>query len=213
MATISATAARYPTDVAPFGAMPMNPQPEDWGALARLTPRDEPVAMFVPSDFVIPSGWTLLRNIALSQLTDDEVNVCEERGTDIVELNANDVEEMLELTALTQPGPFLPRTVLFGGYVGIRHGRQLVAMAGRRLSLPGWVEVSAVCTHPDARARGYAKRLLRELVRDIQAGGDRAFLHVAHGNPAQRVYEALGFMVRRDDLKVIEVAPAPDALH
>jgi hypothetical protein len=38
-----------------------------------------------------------------------------------VSLGAADVPEMLELTARTKPGPFLPRTFELGPYLGIRH--------------------------------------------------------------------------------------------
>ncbi|WP_216363411.1 GNAT family N-acetyltransferase [Subtercola boreus] len=202
---------RYPDDVAPFGSMPMNPTSDDWADLAGLTTMDDPAAMFVPQDFIVPAGWVTRLSLGLSQLTDDGVDTTGPRGADIVELGAAQVEAMLELTTLTRPGPFLRRTTVFGGYVGIREGGQLLAMAGRRLSMPGWVEVSAVCTHPAARGRGYAKRLTTEVVRDIRADGDRAFLHVAHGNPARSVYEAMGFVIRRDDLKVVDVARAENA--
>ena len=57
---------------------------------------------------------------------------------------------------LTEPGPFRPRTIDLGGFVGVFHGDELVAMAGQRLRPPGYCEVSSVCTHPDARRRGYA---------------------------------------------------------
>ncbi|RFA20584.1 GNAT family N-acetyltransferase [Subtercola boreus] len=207
LATADGTALRYPPDVAPFGSMPPRPTSDDWAALARLTTDDDPSAMFVPAGFAVPSGWVTHLSLGLTQLTDDRVEASGPRGWDIVDLGDDQVEEMLELTALTRPGPFLPRTLLFGGYVGIRQRGTLVAMAGRRLSMPGWVEVSAVCTHPDARGHGFARRLITEVVRGIRADGDRAFLHVAHGNPAQGVYEAMGFTVRRDDLKVVDVSP------
>jgi hypothetical protein len=46
-------------------------------------------------------------------------------------LGTTDVPEMLELTAVTEPAPFLPQTIQMGSYFGIRasDGR-LVAMAG-----------------------------------------------------------------------------------
>ena len=56
-------------------------------------------------------------------------------------LVGGDVDAMLDLVARTEPGPFRPRTVELGGYLGIFHDDTLVAMAGRRFHLPGYVEV------------------------------------------------------------------------
>ena len=52
---------------------------------------------------------------------------------------------MLELTAATEPGPFLPQTIRMGSYFGIRasNGR-LAAIAGERLKSTGFAEISAV---------------------------------------------------------------------
>jgi ribosomal protein S18 acetylase RimI-like enzyme len=204
LAITSGTAARYPDDIAPFASMPLSPAAADWASLAEIVP-DDAVAMFVPSDFVVADGWTTHLDIRLVQLTDDGVDTGGTRGGDVVDLTERDVPEMLRLTALTRPGPFLPRTIAFGGYVGVFDGDRLVAMAGRRLSVPGWVEISAVCTDPAARGRGLARRLITEVARGVRADGDRAFLHVSEGNPAQRLYEAMGFVVRRTS-KVVDVA-------
>jgi predicted GNAT family acetyltransferase len=71
-------------------------------------------------------------------------------------------------------------------------------MAGRRLRPPGHCEISAVCTHPDARRRGYASILTADVARAIAAEGDTPMLHVATTNHSARaVYEQLGFHVRR----------------
>ena len=94
-------------------------------------------------------------------------------------LGDDDVDAMVALVALTEPGPFRPRTIELGGYVGIFHGTQLVAMAGQRLRPPGFREVSAVCTHPDARRRGYASIVTAEVSRGVLARGETPFLHVA----------------------------------
>lgn len=218
IATIDGPARLYPTDVAPFASIPFDSSDDDWAALGRLTRGSgEPAVMFVPTGFPISDAWRQEFEIGLTQLTDDHVDVLAskaDRGDDIVDLGIGDVPEMLRLTALTKPGPFLPRTVEFGGYVGVfdttdTGDRTLVAMAGRRLSMPGWVEISAVCTDPEARGRGYARRLIAEVARGVRAEGDRAFLHVAHDNPARSVYERMGFVARADST-VIGVRPAAD---
>ena len=51
-------------------------------------------------------------------------------GPEIVALGADDVPAMMELTALTKPGPFGLRTHELGTFLGIRIDGQLVAMAG-----------------------------------------------------------------------------------
>jgi predicted GNAT family acetyltransferase len=85
-----------------------------------------------------------------------------------------------------------------GAYLGIRHEGALVAMAGQRLSPPGWTEVSAVCTDPAYRGRGLAARLVRAVAADVEARGRTPFLHATAANvDAIRLYERLGFTTRR----------------
>ncbi|MDJ0847230.1 MAG: GNAT family N-acetyltransferase [Myxococcota bacterium] len=116
----------------------------------------------------------------------------------VVELGPADVPEMLELTQLTEPGPFLTRTIEMGRYLGARREGRLVAMAGERLRLPGWTEVSAVCTHPNAQRQGLGAALTLHAAEAIRERGDRVFLHVLEVNEnAIRLYRALGFEVRR----------------
>ena len=114
-----------------------------------------------------------------------------------VTLGATDVPEMLELTAATEPGPFLPQTIQMGSYFGIRasDGR-LVAMAGERLQSTAFAEISAVCTHPEFRGRGYARALVTFLAAQIVAAGKTPFLHVKSENGAKVVYEKIGFRLR-----------------
>jgi len=105
---------------------------------------------------------------------------------------------MVELAKLTEPGPFRKRTSELGAFFGIFENDRLLAMTGQRMHVPGFTEVSAVCTHPDARGRGYARTLIATVMRDILAQNRTPFLHVfAHNTSAIRVYEALGFTQRR----------------
>jgi predicted GNAT family acetyltransferase len=104
---------------------------------------------------------------------------------------------MIELTALTKPGPFSTRTHELGTYFGIREGGKLVAMAGERLKVPGYTEVSAVCTHPEHTGKGYARVLMIEVMRGIRQRGETPFLHVRQDNErAIALYERLGFIKR-----------------
>ena len=118
--------------------------------------------------------------------------------TSIAPLGPGDVDEMLALTKLTEPGPFLSRTHELGRYVGVRHQGKLVAMAGERFQVTGWTEISAVCPHPDARRQGLGAALTLWMVRQIRERGDEAFLHLVEANEdARRLYEAIGFTLRR----------------
>jgi predicted GNAT family acetyltransferase len=104
---------------------------------------------------------------------------------------------MLELVRNTDPGPFLERTIELGRYVGIRHGGELIAMAGERIHLDDWREISAVCTAAAHRGHGLGSRLVRTLAAGIHRRDERAFLSVLASNTdAIRLYEQLGFKIR-----------------
>jgi predicted GNAT family acetyltransferase len=110
-----------------------------------------------------------------------------------------DAAEMLALATLTKPGPFFARTHQLGRFIGVRDNGVLVAMAGERLKTPGYTEVSAVCTHPDHRGRGYAAALMRQVMGGIVARGETPFLHSYAANTgAIRLYESLGFRFSRE---------------
>jgi predicted GNAT family acetyltransferase len=123
-------------------------------------------------------------------------------------LGPADAGEMLALVELTQPGPFRVRTVELGAYFGVFDSGELVAMAGERFRLPGFCEISAVCTRPDHRGRGLAAGLTARVAEGIQARGELPFLHhSADNDPARRVYEALGFEFRREISIAVVGAP------
>jgi predicted GNAT family acetyltransferase len=110
---------------------------------------------------------------------------------------------MLALANLTKPGPFFERTHRLGDFIGVKvpdgkGGRRLAAMAGERMRLPGFTEVSGICTHPDYRGHGYAGGLSRIVAGRILARGETPFLHAyAHNTAATGLYETLGFSLRR----------------
>jgi predicted GNAT family acetyltransferase len=111
---------------------------------------------------------------------------------------------MVALATLTEPGPFRRRTIELGNFYGIFDGDQLVSMAGKRMHIPGFIEVSGVCTHPDARGRGYARALMQIVIDEIEQSGRTPFLHAWHDNPATRLYESLGFSLTHTfDLAVL----------
>jgi predicted GNAT family acetyltransferase len=118
--------------------------------------------------------------------------------TEFENLRESNALEMRSLAELTQPGPFFARTHQLGEFIGIRSGGKLIAMAGERMKAPGFTEVSAVCTHPDHRGRGYAGALMAKVAVKILSRGETPFLHVyAHNTGAIALYEKLGFRLRR----------------
>jgi predicted GNAT family acetyltransferase len=132
---------------------------------------------------------------------------------DIVQLADADAPEMLALASLTEPGPFLARTHTMGKFIGIRIGGRLAAMAGERFRFPGYTEVSGVCTHPDFRGRGLARRLSAVVAAGIEARGERPILHAWKTNRAAiALYESLGFEIR-NEVNVAVLARRADCSH
>lgn len=187
-------ARRYPTDISPFNAIADLQSQDAWDDLHTLL-GDTGVAIAITSNLQAPSGWRVVEKFPGVQMSGEDVIGVHD--PELIPLGIDDAPEMLELIARTEPGPFLPRTVVLGGYLGIRHEGKLVAMAGRRLNPPGWVEISAVCTDEEFRGRGYAARLVLAVAAGIQDQGSKPFLHTGAGNEgAIRLYEKLGFKIR-----------------
>jgi len=191
----SANASRYEPDVSVFAAVPDEPPPSTWDELRGLVgPGGVAVLFAEPS--ALPASWDRLFRIPCLQMVGPDV----ERGTcqDAVTLGPDDVEDMLALVEKTRPGPFARRTIELGDYRGVRDDMgALVAMAGTRMHAPGWVEISAVCTDVQARGRGLASALVRDMVGRIHDRGESPMLHVAEDNVgAIPVYESLGFETR-----------------
>ncbi|MFT4085778.1 MAG: GNAT family N-acetyltransferase [Gordonia sp. (in: high G+C Gram-positive bacteria)] len=188
-------AVAFDLDVSVFYGHPRALTPADFDDLEALAGPGGTVGL---RDVQIdaPDDWTFLERFDLVQYTGEGMTVAHD--ADLVRLGPADVDEMTALVTLTNPGPFRPRTIELGAYLGYRDpfdGR-LLAMAGQRLALPGWTEISAVCTHPDARGRGLASRLIRAVGALIVDAGDAPFLHTTADNPARSLYESLGFTQR-----------------
>ncbi len=210
LGAVAGGAARFDGTVAPFGAFLGAPTAEDWREMTRLSGSVNRVAIVGGSTGSLPAGWSATWSIGTAQmvLAGPPVGSHEESGgtEEVVPLSAADTDEMLELVDLARPGPFLRRTVEFGGYFGIRRDGRLVAMAGERMRPPGFAELSAVATRPGWRGRGLGTRLVRTVADAIAQRGERPFLHVAHENQtALRLYTAMGFTTRRDiEFTVVE---------
>ncbi|SNQ49596.1 putative acetyltransferase (Partial) [Frankia canadensis] len=187
---------RYPADVTPFIALPDEPDAETWrDAAALLGPGALlPLAGFTGTP---PPGWEALGHVPGVQMVGDDVAA--RPDPEAVVLGPDDVADILALVARTRPGPFLPRTIALGTYLGIRRGGELVAMAGERMHPPGWTEISAVCTDPAHRGEGLGTRLVHAVTALVRARGETPFLHATAANTtAIRLYEQLGFRLRRE---------------
>lgn len=190
-------AKRYPRDVSPLAAV-RDMTPESFIALRDLLRDSETSVLFLQERPAVPDGFEIVACIPMEQMVSIAPPPANANAHLIEKLTTADVPEMLELTALTEPGPFRTRTIEFGGYIGIRDGKRLVAMAGQRLSLTGFTEISAVCTHPDYRGRGYAQMLVSAVTEFIYARGETPFLGVRDNNAgAIHVYENVGFRIRQ----------------
>nr|WP_152626317.1 GNAT family N-acetyltransferase [Streptacidiphilus carbonis] len=186
---------RYPADVSPFTALPEVVDESTWQDVAALFGPGAVVAV-AGMRGTPPPDWETVMSGEGVQLVDDGVAAADD--PEAVRLGPDDVPEMLELVARAQPGPFLPRTIELGSYLGIRRGGRLVAMAGERLHPPGWTEISAVCTDERYRGQGLATRLVLAVAAGIRERGETPFMHAAAGNTdAIRLYRSLGFRLRR----------------
>jgi ribosomal protein S18 acetylase RimI-like enzyme len=189
-------ARRFPPGIGPLAGL-CDQSEHAYASLAELAQPDESLVLFLDAPARVPAGWTLEVSGELPQM------LCERRlppppKLPVIELSESDVPEMLALTRLTRPGPFREQTWSLGGYVGIKVAGKLAAMAGERLHVDGYTEISAVCTHPDFQGKGYASALVAVVANRILDRGEIPFLHTGSANTqAIRVYEKLGFRQRR----------------
>lgn len=213
----------FDEDVSRFGALANAPETEvAWRDLAQLLGPQGTVELTgdLPEP---PQGWSVTSRFEGVQMVGDGIQGPTARGpqhrgatvpsgTQITpeartvetiapspeRLGPANVPEMLALVEAAQPGPFEPRTIECGVYLGIRIDGSLVAMAGERVRPPGYSEISAVATHPDHRRLGLAKQVVLAVADSIIGRGDTPFLHALLDNTAAvSLYESLGFTIRR----------------
>lgn len=189
-------ARRFVRDVNLF-ASSRDESPEALAALAELVEPAQSVFVLQVPKIVVPPGLVAVKSATGVQMVATRSAGSDVASDDIVTLTDEDAPEMLALATLTEPGPFLARTHTMGHFRGIRIEGRLVAMAGERMRFPGYTEVSGVCTHPDFRGHGFARRLSAVVAASIAARGDQPFLHAWQTNRAAiSLYESLGFEIR-----------------
>lgn len=204
-------AVRFVPEAAPFFAVPhLGAQAfRDLAQLVRQAPTAALVLptrvpapagaearLFLPHAIATPPGWSKTFEKPLIQMLLVAPPNARTPAGAIVELGPADLAEILDLARRAEPGPFGPRTLELGRFLGIRRDGRLVAMAGERMRLPGFTEISAVATDPTDRGRGLGGALTAELARRIRATGSHPFLHVFPDNPAAPLYRRLGFVER-----------------
>ena len=200
-AKVEGPARRFLPEVAPHGAFAEATR-EAWEALSRMG--RQPVTLFSLEPPRIPPGWTVTRSVELYEMLQDDGDWLRESGRNqlasdrIEDLTPADLTEMASLYEATRPGRTLtPQLHTLGGFVGIKHGSQLVAMACLRLHCPGYREISTVATRPGQTGRGYGTALVSALAQRILDHGETPFLTVRTNNTrAIEIYRRLGFRER-----------------
>jgi ribosomal protein S18 acetylase RimI-like enzyme len=196
-------AVRYPADMALFSAVRDWKDDSAWADLAALA---EPGATVILAGraMTFPAHWAPAQRFKGIQMVGADVDMLHDAEAET--LTSADVPEIVDLVRRTEPGPFLPRTIELGRYLGIRRNGRLVSLAGERLRGPGWTEISAVCTDDAYRGQGLAGRLVRAAAAGIDQRGETPVLHVDRDKPSTiRFYENLGFTARAEmDIVVME---------
>lgn len=196
MAILNGNVGFYQPDIAPFAGM-KELTDENLEKLYAFVPKDKAIAIsYLDKINLDESKWKVLHPMDVTQMVYQRpVSEFTTRNSElIVPLTDEHIPQMLELTTLTKPGPFLQKTNRFGNYFGIFIDGRLAAMTGQRMHPLPYMEVSAVCTHPDFRGMGYAKACILHVMKLIIGNGFTPFLHVLTSNTtAIQLYESIGF--------------------
>jgi ribosomal protein S18 acetylase RimI-like enzyme len=199
-------ALRFLGSIAPFAAI-ANQDPASFDTLHGLMESQGPLTLVTSTPVTPPAGFAVTRAAVLVQMV-WQGDLVPHSTEEFVKLTERDVPDMVALANATQPGPFGPRTIELGNYYGVHSDGRLIAMAGERMQLDGFTEISAVCVDEGFRGKGYAANLVKWLIAAIRARAETPFLHVLSTNHAAiALYRRLGFVERRD-MRLTGLAPA-----
>jgi ribosomal protein S18 acetylase RimI-like enzyme len=198
LAHSGALSRRFPPEMTLLGALAAN-TPMAFDSLAQLVQHDA-VTLYFTSPPHVPGGWDVVRAVELHQmvLETPTASTQGDSALEVVELTPSDVPEMSAVYVATRPGRTLcPKIQKLGTFLGVRDQGRLAAMAGLRLHIAGYREITTVATLPEFEGRGYATALVRALVERIRGRGERPFLTVRTDNErAVDIYRRLGFAER-----------------
>ena len=195
----------FDSEVSPFvGFADYSPDKSD--ILYGMISGQRTLAIISPKEIVISNQWNIIEHMKVLQMVHKHSTLPVTASENLIQLQKKHVPEMIALTGMTHPGPFLKRTIEFGNYYGIFNNDKLVAMAGQRLHVNEYLEISAVCTHPDYLGKGYASQLITDQIHRIKAEAGIPFLHVKDDNAqAIALYKKLCFEARKQlDIYIIE---------
>lgn len=188
----------FSSTVSPFLGMD-SWEDENQYMLLQSMPKGRSFSVMIQNTINFIDEFEVLFTTPLYQMICNKLNPALQAGKKSIALDLNNVPEMLALTALTKPGPFLSETINFGNYIGIFDEEKLVSMAGERLHAEKFTEISAVCTDPEYLGKGLAAHLLSEAAIRVIEDGFTPFLHVRADNTrAIAMYERLGFEKRTE---------------
>lgn len=196
IALVEGMARRFPPEMAVHGALALQ-MPQAWESLSRLA--RVPVGLFSAAPLTPPPGWNVTRHVELFEMVhEDDAAAKRDLAVPITELGEADLPEMSTVYEATRPGRKLcQRIQKLGSFLGVRVEGKLAAMAGLRMHLPGYREITTVATLPGHEHRGYATALVAALVERIRERGERPFLTVRTDNArALEIYRRLGFRER-----------------
>lgn len=197
LAAVIGAAVRMDPDYGPFAAARDTSDEAQAALLATLAGPDDRIGVVERAAWPAPPGTRVLGGGDLVQMVYAGSAPSEPDDPRIELLGEQDAEEMAALAYATEPGPWGSKTHRYGDFYGIRIGGRLASMAGERMRIPGFAELSGVSTWPEFRGQGLAATLVRRVVRGFLDRGDTPFLHCYAANVgAVALYEKLGFRVR-----------------
>ena len=171
---------------------------KDLGEIVREAAHE--VWLVEPDEWPAPPGARVEWTAPLLQMVAEGDGEVGKSDPEIIPLTEAHVPVMTALALETKPGPWGELTHRYGQFYGIFDGNRLAAMAGERMRpAPGYAEVSGVCTWPEYRGQGMARRLIAHVMKAQRARGDIPFLHsYAHNEAAIGLYKSLGFEPSRN---------------